>query len=74
MPDRAANPPMFARRFWPDGPPSTLLPDPAHWERLPTVTRLRSPAIAGMRQGGTVFEIGWNGCWVKARSAATSEA
>jgi hypothetical protein len=57
---------MFVRRFWPDGPPTWPLPDPARWETLPTVTRLRSPAIASIKLASGVFEIGWNGTWVKA--------
>jgi hypothetical protein len=36
------------------------------FEALPTVTVLRSPAIAAFKSAnGLVWEIGWNGIWVK---------
>ncbi len=38
----------------------------ASFEALPTVTVLRSRAIASFRSGGSIWEIGWNGAWVKA--------
>lgn len=60
---------IFARRNWPDGPPTAPLPPPADWERLPTVNRLRSPAIAALRLPSGIYEIGWNGTWVKCWAA-----
>jgi hypothetical protein len=61
-----ANPSIFARRFWPDGPPTYPLPEPAKWETLPTVNVLRSPAIGAIKLHGAIWNVGWNGSWVKA--------
>lgn len=56
---------MFSRRYWPDGAPTSALPDAESWERLPTVSRLRSPAIVAFRLHHSIYEVGWNGTWVK---------
>ncbi len=63
---------MFRRRWWPDGPPTSPLPDPRAWEALPTVTVLRSPAVASIKLASGVFDVGWNGTWCKAFSAPAS--
>jgi hypothetical protein len=65
---------MFARRYWPDGPPTYPLPAPETWDRLPTVARLRSPAIAAIIVDRAIWEVGWNGSWVKAWAGAAPMA
>jgi hypothetical protein len=61
---------LFRWRYWPDGPPTLPLPDPSEWEKLPTVTRLRSPAIASIKLNRSIWNVGWNGSWVKAFACA----
>ena len=46
-------------------PPRTLAEMPS-FDALPTVTVLRSRPIASFRSGAGIWEIGWNGVWVKA--------
>jgi hypothetical protein len=41
------------------------IPPAARWDWLPGVTRLISPPAASYRQDGSIWEIGWNGSWVK---------
>ena len=41
------------------------MPAPADFDRLPTVTKLRSHAVAAYKSHGSIWEIGWNGTWVK---------
>ncbi len=67
-----ANPSIFARRYWPDGPPTTPLPPAEEWERLPTVLRLRSPALGSFKLGGAIYEVGYNGSWMKCRASRNS--
>ena len=50
------------------------LPDPATWDRLPTVTRLRSRPLASFVAAGSVWEVGWNGDWVKAWRSTLADA
>lgn len=69
-----ANPSIFARRYWPDGPPTASLPAPETWVTLPTVSVLRSPAIASIRLDHTIYDVGWNGCWAKAFACAHPDA
>jgi hypothetical protein len=61
---------MFSRRYWPDGAPTSPLPPPAEWERLPTVLRLRSPALGSIKIDQVVYDVGWNGSWMKCRAAS----
>jgi len=41
------------------------LPTPDEFDRLPTVTNLRSRPVASFKDHGSGWEIGWNGAWVK---------
>ena len=41
------------------------LVDIASFDALPSVSVLRSRPIASFRSGGSIWEIGWNGVWVK---------
>jgi hypothetical protein len=43
-----------------------VLPEPRDYDSLPTVTRLRSRPVASFKANGAIWEIGWNGVWVKA--------
>jgi len=51
------------------------LPEPAEYDALPTVTVLRSRPVASFKDHGSIWEIGWNGIWVKrwARAIAAPE-
>lgn len=46
-------------------PASTLAEIPS-FDGLPTVTVLRSRPVASFLSGPCIWEIGWNGVWVKA--------
>ena len=41
------------------------VPSPAEYDRLPTVTKLRSRAVIAYLANGSIWEIGWNGIWVR---------
>ena len=44
------------------------MPSSDRWDALPSVTRLRSRPVVSFVAGGGVWQIGWNGSWVKAWS------
>jgi hypothetical protein len=42
------------------------LPHPDLWDRLPSVSMLRSRPVVSFVRHGAIWEIGWNGSWVQA--------
>lgn len=44
---------------------------PGEYDALPTVTVLRSRPVASFKDHGSIWEIGWNGIWVRATVAVS---